>query len=189
MSERELRRMEVLSRVKAGELKLGDAAELRRVGYRQVKRLWKRYRARGAEGLQHGSAGRRSNRAKPRKFREKVGRLVREKYGGKEGERFGPTLAAEHLQQDDGWEVDAETLRRWMLAEGLWSQGRKRKQHRRRRERKEHFGEMVQLDGSFHEWLEKRGPQLCWMNRVDDATSRTLSQLQEQETTWAAADV
>jgi len=76
-----------------------------------------------------------------------------------------------------------------MLAEGLWSQGRKRKQHRSRRERKEHFGEMVQLDGSFHEWLEKRGPQLCLMNRVDDATSRTLSQLQEQETTWAAADV
>ena len=90
MSQRGLRRMEVLSRVKAGELKLGDAAELLRVGYRQGERVWKRYRARGAEGLQHGSAGRRSNRAKPRKFREKVLRLVREKYGGKEGGRFGP---------------------------------------------------------------------------------------------------
>jgi hypothetical protein len=115
-------------------------------------------------------------------------RLVRKKYGGKEGERFGPTLAAEHLEADDGQKVDPETLRRWMLAEGLWSQGRKRKQHRRRRERKEHWGELVQLDGSFHEWLEGSG-QLCLMNRVDDATSRTLSQLHEQETTWAAADV
>jgi hypothetical protein len=76
-----------------------------------------------------------------------------------------------------------------MLAEGLWSRGRKRKAHRQRRERRKHFGELLQLDGSFHDWLEKRGPQLCWMNLVDDATGTTLSQLHEQETIWAAADV
>jgi len=181
--------VEVLSRVEGGELKLVDAAALVEGSYRQAKRMWARYRAEGAEGLKHRSAGRPSNRAKPRRFREKVLGLVRKKYGGEEGERFGPTLAAEHLEADDGMKVDHETLRRWMLAEGLWSRGRKRKQHRRRRERKEHWGELVQLDGSFHEWLEERGPVLCWMNLVDDATSRTLSQLHEQETTWAAADV
>src|SRR6266702_6748519 len=82
-------------------------------------------------------------------FREKVLALVREKYGGPVGERFGPTLAAEHLASEDGLRMDAETLRRWMLAEGLWSRERKRRAHRRRRERKEHFGEMVQMDGSF----------------------------------------
>jgi len=188
MSAKELRRVEILSRVKARELKLVDAAELMGVGYRQVKRLWGRYRHRGAKGLQHGSAGG-SNRGKPREFREKVLGLVRSKYGGEPGERFGPTLAAEHLESDDRLKVDHETLRRWMLREGLWSRERKRKQHRKRRERKEHFGELVQLDGSFHEWLAGSGEKLCLMNMVDDATSKTLSQLHPQETTWAAAEV
>ena len=189
MSRRELRRVEVMARVQAGELKVVDAAELVEVSNRQGKRLWKRYREEGAEGLKHRSAGRGSNRAKPREFREEVLRRVREKYGGQEGERFGPTLAAEHLEQDEGLKVDAETLRRWMLAEGLWRRERKRKQHRRRRERRRHFGELVQLDGSFHDWLEERGPRLCLMDLVDDATGESLSQLHEQETIWAAADV
>ena len=189
MSRRELRRVEVMSRVQAGELQVVNAAELVGVSYRQGKRLWRRYREQGPEGLKHGNAGRPSNRAKPQAFREKVLRLVRNKYGGEPGERFGPTLAAEHLEQDDRLPVDAETLRRWMLAEGLWSRERKRKQHRKRRERRKHFGELVQLDGSFHEWLEGRGEKQCLMNMVDDATSKTGSQLHEQETTWAAAAV
>lgn len=189
MSKRELRRVEVLARVKEGELKLVDAAELMGVGYRQAKRLWKRYRKEGAEGLQHRSAGRESNRAKPKKFRERVLRLVRKKYGGEEGKRFGPTLTAEHLESDDGLTVNAETLRLWMLEEGLWSRQRQRKQHRQRRERKEHFGELVQLDGSFHAWVEERGAVWCLMNMVDDATGTTLSQFHEQETIWAAVDV
>lgn len=189
MSERELRRAGVLSRVEGEGLKLVDAAELMGVSYRQGKRLWKRYREGGAKGLQHRSAGRRSHRAKPKEFREKVLRLVRSKYGGEAGERFGPALAAEHLECDDGLRIDHETLRRWMLEEGLWSRERKRKQHRRRRERKEHFGELVQLDGSFDEWLEGSGERQCLMNMVDDATGKTLSELHEQETTWAAVDV
>jgi len=189
MSEQELRRVEVLSRVPAGEWKLVDAAKLLGLCYRQTKRLWGRYGRGGAQALQHGNAGRPSNRAKPRKFREQVLRLVRSKYGGEAGERFGPTLAAEHLASDDGVKVDAETLRRWMLAEGLWSRERRRKQHRRRRERKEHWGELVQLDGSFEEWLPGSGRRQCLMNLVDDASSRTLSQLHPQETTWAAVEV
>lgn len=189
MSEKEVRRAGILERVKQAKLKVCDAAELMGVGYRQAKRLWKRYRNKGTKGLVHGNAGQASNRSKPPEFRKRVLQLVRTKYGGADGERFGPTLAAEHLEADEGLKVDAETLRRWMLAEGLWSRERKRKQHRKRRERRKHFGELVQLDGSFHEWLEQRGPQLCLMNRVDDATSTTLSQLHEQETIWAAADV
>ncbi len=189
MSRRELRRVEAMARVQAGELKLVGAAELVGVSYRQGKRVWRRYREQGPEGLKHGNAGRPSNRAKPQAFREKVLRLVRNKYGGEEGERFGPTLAAEHLEQDDRLPVDPETLRRWMLGAGLWSRGRKRKQHRRRRDRRQHFGELVQLDGSFHEWLEGRGEKQCLMNMVDDATSKTWSQLHPQETTWAAAEV
>lgn len=137
----------------------------------------------------HGSVGRKSNRAKPKKLRDRVLRLIREKYSGELGERFGPTLAAEHLASEDGVQVDAETLRRWMLTEGLWSRERKRKAHRKRRERKAHFGELVQMDGSFEDWLEGRGPYGCLMNLVDDATSTTLCRLGEQETIWAAAGV
>jgi len=187
MSERELGRVEVLARVKGRELRVVDAAVLMGVGYRQGKRLWKRYREEGAKGLKHRSAGRRSNRAYAQEFRLRVLGRVREKYGGPVGERFGPTLAAEHLAGEDGQEVDAETLRRWMLEEGLWSRERRRRQHRRRRERKEHFGEMVQMDGSFHRWLEERGREGCLMDLVDDATNTTLARLGEEETIWAAA--
>ena len=187
MSRKELRRVEVLARVKSKELKVVDAASLVGVSYRQGKRLWKRYREEGAPGLKHRSAGRASARAKPARFR-RVLKLVREKYGGGEGERFGPTLAAKHLANEDGMRIDAETLRRWMLAEGLWSRGRKRKPHRQRRERRRHFGELVQMDGSFHNWLEQRGPDGCRMNMTDDATSEVELRLGEEETIWAAAN-
>jgi transposase len=97
MSSKELRRAGILARVKSGELKLVNAAVMMGLSYRQSKRLAKRYREEGAKGLKHGSAGRESNRRKPKKFRERVLRLVGKKYSGEEGERFGPTLAAEHL--------------------------------------------------------------------------------------------
>jgi transposase len=188
MSKRELRRVEVLARVRSKQLRIVDASRLMQVSYRQAKRLWKRYRVQGSAGLKHRSAGRPSHHAHDGKFRKKVLQLVREKYGGPVGERFGPTLAAEHLSSEDGLEIDAETLRRWMLAEGLWSRERKRRKHRRRRERKEHFGELVQMDGSFHDWLEGRGPQGCLIDMADDATNTTFAQLGEQETIWAVAD-
>jgi hypothetical protein len=188
MSQEELRRVEVLARVKSKELKVVDAARLVGVSYRQAKRLWKRYREQGAKGMRHRGAGRVSARAKPARFRRRVMKLVREKYGEGEGERFGPTLAAEHLASEDGVRVDAETLRRWMLAEGLWRRVRKRKPYRQRRERRRHFGELVQMDGSFHDWLEGRGPEGCMMNMVDDATSVVELRLGEEETIWAAAN-
>jgi hypothetical protein len=188
MSAKELDRAGVLARVESKQLRVVDAAVLLRLSYRQAKRLWKRYGEQGATGLKHGNAGRRSNRAHDEKFQRNVLRLVREKYSGEVGERFGPTLASEHLQLEDHLRVNAETLRRWMLAEGLWSRERKRRKHRQRRERKEHFGEMVQLDGSFHRWLEERGPEGCLIDLVDDATSTTWAQVGEQETIWAVVD-
>jgi len=189
MSERELQRAAILSRVAKAGWSLVEAAERMGVSYRQGKRLWKRYRRRGARGLVHGNAGRASNRAKPKRLRRRVLDLVRSKYGGEVGERFGPTLAAEHLAEEDGIEVGVETLRGWMLGEGLWSRERRRRAHRQRRERKAHLGELVQLDGSFHAWLEGRGPGGCLMNMVDDATGTTLCRLGEEETIWAAVGV
>jgi hypothetical protein len=178
-----------MGRVKSKTLRLMDAAKMLELSYRQTKRLWKRYRGAGAQGLKHRSAGRGSNRAKPETLRRKALQLIREKYSGTRQERFGPTLAAEHLAKEDRLEVGEETLRRWELAEGLWSRMRKRKAHRKRRARREHFGDLVQLDGSFHTWFEERGPRGCLMNMVDDATGKTNCRMGKQETIWAAAGV
>ena len=121
MSDEEVRRSGVLKRVKAGELTQVEAAEMLALSYRQLKRLYGRFVEGGAKALVHRSAGKPSNRARPAKERKQVLTLVRKHYGGGPGERFGPTPAAEHLQEDHGITVDPETLRRWMLAEGLWS--------------------------------------------------------------------
>jgi transposase len=184
LSKRELQRAGVLARVKSGELRLIDAAVVMRLSYRQAKRIWKRYESGGAASLKHANAGRKSNRACPPRQRRKILRKVEAKYGG-----FGPTLAAEHLASEDGLEVHPETLRRWMLAEGLWKKARQRKQHRKRRDRRAHFGELVQLDGSFHDWYQVGAGKACLMNMVDDATSTVEALLGEGETIWAAARV
>lgn len=192
MSVGELKRIAVLARVKAGTLKVKDAAVLLGVCERQAKRLWRKYRRRGPAALRHKSAGRRSNRAKTRAWRRKVVRLYRRKYAGnaERGEApFGPTLAAEHMGEDDQTPVDPETLRRLLMAEGLWTRQRKGVAHRQRRERKAHFGELVQLDGSFHDWLEQRGPRGCLIQAIDDATSTAAGRMSEQETIWAAVRV
>ncbi len=185
MSSTEVKRAAILTRVQGEELPLVHAAKLMGVSYRQAKRLYRRFRKCGVEGLVHGNAGKRSNRAKPPKLRRKVLGLIRRHYGGEPGDRFGPTLVAEHLGEDHGIAVDGETVRRWMLAEGLWSRERKRRPYRKRRERRKHFGELVQMDGSFEEWLEERAERGCLINMVDDATSIGFGRFDAEESSWA----
>jgi transposase len=197
MSRKEFDRGAVFARVQRGELTLKEAAPLLKISYRQAKRLYKRFRTEGPAGLVHRSVGRVSNRARPTAERERVVGLIREHYGGKPergpGQRFGPTLVAEHLWGDHGLRVSCSTLRDWMSEAGLWSRVRRARPKTKRRERREHFGELVQLDGSFHDWFEGRGKRggrrSCVMNMVDDATGETLLRFGEQETIWAAADV
>jgi transposase len=189
MSTRELTRAGVLARVAARTLSLGSAAAIMAVSYRQAKRLYRRYRTEGAGGLKHRSAGRGSNAARGAGERAHILALIGAKYSGTIDERFGPTLAAEHLASEDGLHVHHDTLRRWMLAAGLWSRARKRSPHRRRRERMAHFGELVQLDGSFHPWFGQRGPASCLLTMVDDATGRSVGRFGAQETIWAAVGV
>src|ERR1700756_2619404 len=189
MSSRELERVEVMGRGASGNIKLSEAAVMLELSYRQTKRLWRCYREVGRKGLQHGNAGRLSNRSKPQKLRRRVLNLIKKKYSGSEEKRFGPTLAAEHLAEEDGIVMDHETLRRWMLAGRLWNRQRKHKKHCQRRERKPHFGELVQLDGSFHDWLEGRGPRGCLMDMVDDASGHCEAGMGKEETIWAAAGV
>lgn len=182
LSGKELSRVEILGRVKSGNLDLGEAADLLGLSYRQIKRVWSRYRSGGAKALQHRGCGRESNRGYGKEFRERVLRRYGEQY-----EDFGPTLASEHLAED-GLAVSAETLRRWLRASGQKAM-RRRKPYRQRRERRAHFGELVQLDGSFHDWLEERGGRGCLMHMVDDATSTAEGRFYPEETIWAAVGV
>jgi transposase len=191
MSAREAERAAVLARVVAGTLPVGAGAELMGLSYRQAKRLLARYRAGGVAALRHRSVGRPSNRGHPAALQARVLELARREYSGPAGpgpgQRFGPTLLAEHLAAEHGLVVPVSTLRRWLRAAGLWSRRRRRRPHRQRRPRARHFGELVQLDGSLHDWFEGRGPWPVLLTLVDDATGTTLAQFVEGETTWAAA--
>ena len=122
------------------------------------------------------------------KRRQQLLELVRENYSGEPQECFGPTLAAQHRAADQGIAVP-RSLRRWMLAAGLWSRRGKRKPHRSRCQRRAHCGALVQLDGSHHDWLAGRGAQGCLLNFVGDATGLAPCRFASEETTWAAADL
>jgi hypothetical protein len=197
MSRKEFDRGAVFRRVEGGALTLKEAAPLLKMSYRQAKRMYGRFRGEGPAGLVHQSVGRISNHARPAAEREQVVELVRAHYGGTArrgpGQRFGPKLAAEHLWEDHGIAVPCSTLRDWMTNAGLWSRVRRSSPKPKRRERRTHFGELVQFDGSFHDWFEGRGDRAgvrsCVMNMVDDATGITLLRFGDQETIWAAADV
>lgn len=183
MSMKERRRLELLCRVRDEVLTLKKASELAGVSYRQMKRMWSRYQAEGDEGLVHRSRGIVSNRAYPSEMREAVLARYEERYPD-----FGPTLACEYLAQD-GWDLDHETLRRWLIGAGLRKKSRRRKAYRKRRERRAQFGELIQMDGSHHDWFEGRRGWAVLMVMIDDATNRTYARFYESESTYAAMDV
>lgn len=181
MSVKERRRLEVFSRVREGELTLVKASELLQLSYRQAKRAYARYRSEGDAGVVHRLRGRRSNRRTDEQRKAHVLKLFEEKYSD-----FGPTLAAEYLASEDGEAVPVETLRQWLKGAGLWKRRRKRSAHRKWRARRDHLGELVQLDGSHHDWFEGRRDPAVLMVLIDDATNRTYARFFEEETTAAS---
>jgi len=184
MSRKERERMTVMVGVTEQELTLVQAAVLMGVGYRQSKRIWKRYQADGDAGLVHRLRGQPSARRKPAQLRAQALALyAEERYAD-----FGPTLMAEELLKEE-LVVDHETLRRWRMAAGQHTVRRRKQAHRQWRERKPSFGAMVQLDGSHHDWFEGRGPPCVLMVMVDDATNRLRARFFEAETTRASYDV
>mgnify|MGYP002624038031 CR=1 FL=1 len=181
MSRQERRRLELCGRVNRKELSLAKAAELAGLSYRQMKRVYRRYREESDRGLVHRLRGRPSNRGSNADKREHVLALYRERYHD-----FGPTLAVEYLAREHQVRLGVETLRRWLMQAGLWQAKRRRSVHRRWRERKEHRGEMIQMDGSHHDWFEGRRGRACLMVMIDDATNFTYARFFEDETTVAA---
>ena len=182
MSVKERRRLELLARVRDKQVTLVKVAEVLALSYRHIKRLWKRYQQHGDVGLVHRLRGRPSARRIAEPKRQAILQRYKQQY-----DDFGPTLAAEHLARE-GLVVDHETLRRWLIESGQWQRRRKRAQHRQWRARKEHAGELVQMDGSHHDWFEgRRGPAVL-MVMIDDATNRTYARFFEGETTEAAME-
>lgn len=179
MSAKETERMVVMGRVEAGEMTLKAAAGEMGVSYRQAKRIASRWRKGRAWGLIHGGRDRVSNRRMPEALRLQALEAYQARYGD-----FGPTLAAEYLAEEEQIVVSRETLRRWLVGAHLWQPGRRR--CRRQRPRRERFGELVQLDGSLHRWLEDRDDASCLMVMVDDATNHTETFLARGETLEAA---
>lgn len=183
MSQKELQRVPVVESVLAKQVTQVEAAVCLELSTRQVRRLERRFEREGLGGLAHRSRGRRSNRAKPPKIRAQVLALIREKYPD-----FGPTLASEKLEERDKIVVSDETLRLWMRAEGLWAGRRRPRPHRQWRERRACYGQMVQMDGSHHDWLEGRARKLVLMGYIDDATGKAYARFYDSESLPAALD-
>lgn len=183
ISQKELRQLHVIRKVLDKQLKQTEAADILHLTDRQIRRIVKRVRAEGNTGITHRSRGKPSGRARSRNIRDKAIKLYKEKYKG-----FGPTLATEKLFEIDKIKISDETLRGWLIKEGEWKKARKRKKHRQWRERKECFGQMIQMDGSHHDWLEGRGPKLVLMGYIDDATGNVFARFYDYEGTIPAMD-
>lgn len=164
-------RVAVVAQVAERRLRQREAAERLGLGVRQVKRLVARYRKCGAAGLASGHRGKRSNNAIGESVRRAVMELVRERYRD-----FGPTFAREKLVEEHGHRLSSETLRQWMIEDGLWeAKARRGVREHPSRPRRECVGDLVQIDGSPHDWFEGRGPRCTLIAYVDDATTRLLA--------------
>ena len=183
MTGEESRRLYVIQQVIERKIRQGQAAELLGRSVRQIRRLVRRIRQEGPRGIGHRLRGRRSNRRHADALQQRVLALYRVHYAD-----FGPTLAREKLAERHRLPVGRETLRRWLLAAGLWHGQRQAARHHQWRERKACCGEMVQMDGSHHAWLEGRGPRLVLMGYIDDATSHVFARFYDYEGTLPAFD-
>ncbi len=183
MSQRERDVLKVLQTVVDGKRSQAEAARLLDLTARHVRRLALRLEEEGDQALVHGLRGRLSNRRLDEELRGKVLKTYQKCYAD-----FGPTLASEKLAAQ-GLQVSVETLRQWLLAEGLWERKRRRDVHRSRRPRRRCFGELIQMDTSLHDWLEGRGEEMVLVALIDDATSRIDAGYYEGETVEAYMDM
>jgi transposase len=168
MSNREITRMEVMQRLKEKRLKQKEAAQMLGISIRQVKRLWRAYRQIGAPGLVSARRGKPSNNQLDAGVTQRALDLIKEKY-----DDFGPTLAHEKLTEVHGLKLSRESVRQIMIAERIWKPKRaKQPETHQMRERRACFGELVQIDGSDHDWFEGRGPRCTLLVYIDDATGQ-----------------
>lgn len=180
MNRQDRERAAAMRQIEQGQISQAEAAAQLGLSTRQLRRVVKRWRERGDEGLIHKARGRASNRRRPQNVRENAVAVIREQYAD-----FGPTLASETLAERHNLMVDRETLRRWMRHAGLNAYTRRPQPRRRQRPRRARRGELVQMDTSIHNWLEGRGPQIVLIVLIDDATSAIWADFFPADTTLA----
>ncbi len=170
MSQGQWRKLDVVERVDRGELTVWEGAQVLGLSRRQLQRLRKRVRAEGAKGVAHGNAGRPPRHKTPDAIRERILALCRAKYAGFNDQHF-----TEKLAEAEGIPLSRQTVRRFLREAGIGSVRKRRPvTHRRRRDRRPQAGQMILWDGSRHDWLEGRGPRMCLMGAIDDATGEFL---------------
>jgi transposase len=166
MSNREITRLEAMQRIKDKRLTQKEAAGMLDLSVRQVKRLYRAYKAQGAKGLVSARRGKPSNHRLDEQVEQQVLDLLKAKY-----KDFGPTLAHEKLTEEHGIKISRESVRKLMIVEKLWKSKRaKTPAVHQMRERRACRGELVQADGSDHAWFEERGPKCTLLVYIDDAT-------------------
>jgi len=183
LSQKELKKLKVIQEAINKHITQKQAAELLVLSQRQIANLVQRVRREGDKGIVHRLRGRPSNRKITQKVRDRVINLYKSKYPD-----FGPTLATEKLLELNKIKLSRETLRKWLIEKGLWIRERKSRKHRHWRPRCECLGQMEQLDGSHHAWLEDRGPELVLMTYIDDAANRVFAKFYDYEGTMPAMD-
>jgi transposase len=180
MNQKEVLRIQVLERLKCGELKQLQASKILKLSCRQIKRLLKSYRKDGSRGLVSKKRAKSSNNRIDAEIRLNILALIKTKYVD-----FGPTFLSEKLLENHNIKVSKETLRKLMISENIWEPRRKKKARiHQMRERRSRFGELIQIDGSPHDWFEGRGDKCCLYVFIDDATSKIVSmRFEKSETT------
>jgi len=171
MSKKEIDRLSIIKSTISKQLKQSEAATRLELTERQVKRLVRSYREHGAAGLVSKRRGKRGNNTISDAVREEAISLIKERYSD-----FKPTFAHEKLTECHNLKMSVETLRKWMIADGIWqTKSRKTAHIHQSRPRRSRLGELIQIDGSPHDWFEGRGPYCTLIVFIDDATSRLMS--------------
>ncbi|HVO74078.1 MAG TPA: ISNCY family transposase [Ignavibacteriaceae bacterium] len=178
LSKKEIDRIMIIKQIEENKITALEAAEELGISQRQIYRMIKRIRLEGIKGIIHKLRGKGSNRGYPKELKKKLIEIYRKQYWD-----YGPTLYSEMLLKYHNIQMNRETIRRWLRENSITTNLRKKRPHRRKRERRSCYGELLQLDGSYHDWFEGRGPECCLLNCIDDATGRVYLKFALSENT------
>lgn len=178
MSQKEVDRLHIIKKIEAKELKVEEGAKIIGISSRQTYRVLKKVKEEGSRGVIHKLRGKKSNRGYPEELKNKVIEIYRKNYND-----YGASLFTEQLIENHNISVDHETIRRWLRQKAITTSMRKKRPHRKKRERRSCCGEMLQFDGSHHDWFEGRGAECCLLNCVDDSTGKIYLRFAVSENT------
>ena len=178
MSQKEIDRLHIIKKIESKQIKVEEGSRLIGISERQTYRVLKKIKEEGSKGIIHKLRGKKSNRGYPEELKSKVIRIYRANYSD-----YGPSLFSEQLTENHNISVDHETIRRWLRSRAITTSMRSKRPHRKKRERRSCCGEMLQFDGSHHDWFEGRGAECCLLNCVDDSTGKIYLRFAVSENT------